>query len=138
MPGVALAQGLGRVGCFLAGCCYGRPAGSCWGVVFPAGSMAPAGVRLIPTQLYSAAGDVLLCLTLLIYDRKKHADGGVLALYLTLYSIGRFLIEFLRNDARGSVGVLSASQFIGLFVLSGAVVFALILRGKGGKKGETP
>ena len=138
MPGVALAQGLGRVGCFLAGCCYGRPAGSCWGVVFPAGSMAPAGIRLIPTQLYSAAGDVLLCLALLIYDRKKHADGGVLALYLILYSIGRFLIEFLRSDARGSVGALSASQFIGLFVLSGAVVFALILRGKGGKKGETP
>ena len=81
---------------------------------------------------------VLLCLALLIYDRKKHADGGVLALYLILYSIGRFLIEFLRNDARGSVGVLSASQFIGLFVLAGAVVFALVLRGKGKKKGETP
>ena len=136
LPGVALAQGLGRIGCFLAGCCYGRPTDPAWGVVFPSGSMAPSGIPLIPTQLYSAAGDFLLCLVLLLYDRKEHPDGSVLALYMALYSIGRFIIEFFRSDIRGSVGVLSASQFIGLFVLAGAALFGLYLhKNKVGKEG---
>ena len=54
---IALAQGFGRIGCFLAGCCYGRETDSCLGVVFPAGSIAPAGVKVLPTQLFSSAGD---------------------------------------------------------------------------------
>ena len=53
MPEIALAQGFGRIGCFLAGCCYGRQTDAAWGVVFPAGSLAPSGVKLIPTQLIS-------------------------------------------------------------------------------------
>ena len=60
MPSVALAQGFGRIGCFLAGCCYGRPTDAWWGVVFPQGGIAPAGVPLVPTQLLSAGGDLLL------------------------------------------------------------------------------
>ena len=59
LPPVALAQAFGRVGCFLTGCCYGRPTQSRIGVVFPEGCSAPAGVPLIPTQLFSAAGDAI-------------------------------------------------------------------------------
>ena len=59
MPEIALAQGFGRIGCFLAGCCYGRQTDAACGVVFPAGSLAPSGVKLIPTQLISS-GQIFL------------------------------------------------------------------------------
>ena len=62
MPEIALAQGFGRIGCFLAGCCYGRETTSHFGVIFPVGSQAPAGVKLIPTQLISAGADFVIFL----------------------------------------------------------------------------
>lgn len=117
MPEIAIAQGFGRIGCFLAGCCYGMQTDSWLGVVFPEGSLAPSGVKLLPTQLFMSAGDFLIALLLILYSRKNKVDGNVGAGYLVLYGIGRFGIEFLRNDARGSVGVLSTSQFISIFIV---------------------
>lgn len=130
IPGVAVAQGFGRIGCFFAGCCFGVPAQGALGVVFPAGSLAPAGVPLVPVQLFSAAGDFLLAALLLLLDRKKPRAGLLTGLYLLLYSIGRFLIEFLRSDPRGAVGALSTSQFIALFTAVAAIVL-LISRKRG-------
>ena len=130
IPGVAVAQGFGRIGCFFAGCCFGVPAQGALGVVFPAGSLAPAGVPLVPVQLFSAAGDFLLAALLLLLDRKKPRAGLLTGLYLLLYSIGRFLIEFLRSDPRGAVGALSTSQFIALFTAAAAIVL-LISRKRG-------
>lgn len=119
---IALAQGFGRVGCFLAGCCYGRETASSFGVIFPEGSLAPAGVKLIPTQLLSSAGDFAIMFILLwhYHHRKKVGDTGFL--YMLLYGLGRFFIEFLRNDNRGEVGIFSTSQFISLFIIAGAVL----------------
>lgn len=134
MPPVAVAQGFGRIGCFLAGCCYGLPTDSCLGVVFPAGSGAPAGIPLWPTQLFSAAGDFLIAAALLLYDRKKHPHGRVGLMYLVLYGVGRFIIEFFRNDPRGNVAFLSTSQFISVFVVIIAVV--LLIRQKKGTVSE--
>ena len=130
VPGVALAQGFGRIGCFLAGCCFGKPTDSIFGVVFPAGSAAPAGVPLWPVQLFSAAGDLLLAGTLLLLEKKRRGDGLLTGAYLLLYSVGRFLIEFLRADPRGAVGIFSTSQFIALFVAAAAAVI-LLLRKRG-------
>ena len=130
MPGVALAQGFGRIGCFLAGCCFGKPTDSLLGVVFPAGSAAPSGVSLWPVQLFSAGGDFLLAALLLLLDRKKPRAGLLTGVYLLLYSIGRFLIEFLRDDPRGAVGLLSTSQFIALFTAAAAAAI-LVLRKRG-------
>ncbi|MBR4578768.1 MAG: prolipoprotein diacylglyceryl transferase [Oscillospiraceae bacterium] len=130
LPGVALAQGFGRIGCFLAGCCYGRATDSPLGVIFPAGSLAPAGVRLLPTQLFSAAGDFLLCGALLLLDRRNPRDGALAAAYMLLYGAGRFLVEFLRDDPRGSVGLLSTSQFISLFIVAGGVLLGVLIRRK--------
>ncbi len=123
MPGVAVAQGMGRIGCFLAGCCYGRPTDSWIGVVFPEGSIAPAGIKLLPTQLFSAAGDFLLALVLILISRRKPKKGNIGALYLILYGTGRYVIELFRNDPRGDVGALSTSQFISIFI----VIFGVVL-----------
>lgn len=119
---IALAQGFGRIGCFLAGCCYGRETTSSLGVVFPEGSLAPAGVKVLPTQLFSSAGDFGIMFVLLwhYHHRKKVGDTGFL--YMLLYGIGRFGIEFLRNDNRGEVGIFSTSQFISLFIIAAAIL----------------
>ena len=126
MPSVAVAQGFGRIGCFLAGCCYGAETTSPIGVVFPPGSIAPSGVSLIPTQLFSAAGDFLLALLLILYARKDRREGRVGALYLILYAVGRSVIEIFRADYRGAIGIFSTSQFISIFVaVIGIVLFAV-------------
>lgn len=120
-PSIAMAQGFGRIGCFLAGCCYGRPTESVFGVVFPENSMAPAGIKLLPTQLFSSAGDFLIMIILLLYSRKSGKPGNVGILYMVLYGIGRFCIEFLRIDARGGFWRLSTSQWIsiGIVIIAG-------------------
>ncbi len=125
MPAVALAQGIGRIGCFFAGCCYGRETDAWYGIVFRHSTFAPNGASLIPTQLISAAGDFIIFGLLTFYEKKDPATGRVSAAYLILYGIGRFLVEFLRNDYRGSVGILSTSQFISIgIVAAGLVLFA--------------
>lgn len=124
VPGLAIAQGFGRIGCFLAGCCYGAETTLPIGVKFPKNSLAPAGVYLHPTQIYSSIFDFSLGLFLLYYSKKERQSGKTMGLYLIIYSIGRFMVEFLRNDPRGSVGVLSTSQFIAIFTLVfGVIVF---------------
>lgn len=119
---IALAQGFGRIGCFLAGCCYGRETTSSLGVIFPEGGLAPAGVKVLPTQLFSSAGDFGIMFVLLwhYHHRKRVGDTGFL--YMLLYGIGRFGIEFLRNDNRGEVGIFSTSQFISLFIIAAAIL----------------
>lgn len=123
IPSVALAQGFGRIGCFLAGCCYGRETSAFWGITFPEGSLAPSGVKLIPTQLLSSAGDFLIMFLLLAYSKHSKKTGNVGFLYMLLYGVGRFFLEFLRSDDRGTVGMLSTSQFISI----GIVLLALLL-----------
>ena len=117
IPCASLAQGFGRIGCFLAGCCYGKQTSAWYGVTFPAQSLGPGeGISVIPTQLISSAGDFLLMILLYLNLTKgKHPEytGGY---YLMGYSLGRFFIEFLRGDtARGFFGALSTSQVIAVF-----------------------
>lgn len=126
MPQMALAQGIGRIGCFLAGCCYGKKTESSIGIVFHDSAYAPNEVKLVPTQLLSAAFDIGLFAVLLFIDKKKKAHGQVAGAYLVLYSIGRFIIEFFRGDLeRGSVGALSTAQFIAIFLCAAGVVIFL-------------
>lgn len=117
VPSIAIAQGFGRIGCFMAGCCYGRPTESFIGIAFHNSLYAPNNIKLIPTQLLSAAGDFLIMGILLFLDKKITKKGMLAGIYIVLYSVGRFGIEFLRNDERGSVGTLSTSQFYGLMAL---------------------
>lgn len=135
-PSIALAQGVGRIGCFLAGCCYGRETDAWCGVVFPQGSLAPAGVKLLPTQLISSAGNLLIMGILLLYQKRAKHRGDVGALYMLLYAIGRFGIEFLRSDDRGAIGFLSTSQAISIVILIGAVLLFARNRKAGEKEKE--
>ena len=131
MPSVALAQGFGRIGCFLAGCCYGRETDSALGIVFHNSSYAPNDVKLLPTQLISSGLDFLLCAVLILLDRKKKGDGQIAGAYLVLYSIGRFILEFYRGDLiRGNVGALTTSQFIAIFVALAGVVLIAVRKGR--------
>lgn len=124
LPSVAIAQGFGRIGCFLAGCCYGRETDSFIGIAFRNSGYAPNNVKLIPTQLFSSAGCFIMAAVLFIYARKERTDGRTGALYLIMYSIGRSIIEIFRNDFRGEIGVLSTSQFISVFILlAGTVIY---------------
>lgn len=126
MPSVAMAQGFGRIGCFLAGCCYGVETQSMLGVVFPKGSLAPAGVKLLPTQLISSAGDFLIAGVLMGFARKSKTKGNTGALYLLLYGIGRFGVECLRSDERGIIGILSTSQAISIIFVIGAIALFIL------------
>lgn len=144
MPEIALAQGFGRLGCFLAGCCYGEITTSRFGVVFPESSgFAPSGVRLVPTQLMSACGDFLNMALLMFIaykfgytawknlknkdvGRKHLLAGDVGLIYFITYGVGRFIIEFFRGDVRGSIGVLSTSQFISVIAVVLGVVLLVI------------
>lgn len=136
LPSVALAQGFGRVGCFFAGCCYGAETDLPIGITFHSSDFAPNGVALVPTQVLSSLFDFLLYGFLVWFYRKKKADGQITALYLIFYSVGRFIIEFFRGDLeRGSVGVLSTSQFISIFMLAAGVIL-FVIRAKAGPSAE--
>ena len=120
---VPLAQGFGRIGCFLAGCCYGLPTTSWFGVTFPSHSLCPIHEPVIPTQLIMSLGDFIIFGILYYRLMMKGKVENTGTLYLLLYSVGRFLIEFLRGDAeRGHVGVLSTSQFIAIFMTAFAIL----------------
>ena len=144
-PGLALGQTIGRLGCFSAGCCYGRPTSSFLGVVFknPYSQQTvgvPLMVPLHPTQLYEAAADLIIFVTLWSVLQRKRFDGQVFILYLFMYSVARFFVEFLRGDAdRGFIfeGRLSTSQAIGLILVIVASGLYLKLRGNSRRK-EAP
>ena len=129
-PSIALAQGIGRIGCFLSGCCYGVEMDSPISITFTNSACAPNNVPLFPSQLVSSAFNFVHFIVLFILFKKNKQPGKVGACYLIFYSIGRFIIEFFRGDLeRGAVGALSTSQFIFLFVLAtGIVMLVLIYR----------
>lgn len=127
IPSVALAQGFGRIGCFLAGCCYGKETDGLFAIVFHESKYAPNGIRLLPTQLISSGLDFLNFFVLIWFAGRKKADGQIGGLYLVFYSIGRFVLEFYRGDLnRGSVGALSTSQFISVFTVVAGVLIVVL------------
>lgn len=128
-PGLALGHALGRVGCFAAGCCYGRPTSEPWGVIFTNPKAqeitgTPLGVRIHPTQLYEMVAELANFVLLYWLARRKKFEGQIIGLYLFLYGIERFVIEFFRGDGGRGVlfgGALSGTQAIsiGLVILGG-------------------
>jgi len=129
-PPIALGLFLTRIGCFFAGCCYGKETSSPWGIIFKdPDSLARLNVPLHPTQLYDAGNGLALFLFLSWLSKRKTFDGQIFWLFILLYSIIRFLIEMLRGDPRGFLfgAFLSTSQGIGIFlaILSFFMLFFL-------------
>jgi phosphatidylglycerol:prolipoprotein diacylglycerol transferase len=116
-----LVHMFGRIGCFMAGCCHGKPTTSWFSVIFtdPACQAEPLNTPLYPTQLMEA-GFILLVMMLLLYTRqRKQFHGQLFVLYLLLYALGRFVLEYFRGDeVRGFVieGYVSHSQFIAIII----------------------
>jgi phosphatidylglycerol---prolipoprotein diacylglyceryl transferase len=129
-PGVVLGQSIGRLGCFAAGCCWGRACDLPWAVTFKDPYTArqvgtPIDLALHPTQLYESLATALIFVVVLWIARRKKFHGQVTLAYVALYAVARFGIEFFRGDAaRGVVfgGALSTSQFIAILMLVGAAV----------------
>ena len=128
IPALVIGHAFGRIGCFFAGCCYGMECDLPISIVFPAGSAAPAGVPLLPTQLMESAFLFLLCAFLVWRLTKKKPFGTVSGWYMVLYGAWRFGIEFFRRDERGFVGALSTSQFISIFIFAGGIALLLLVK----------
>ena len=136
-PGIALGHVVGRFGCFFAGCCWGKPTTLPWGITFTdpfaaANVGTPLNVSLHPTQLYEAGAEFLILVFLLATERKGRTFAGrTFWLYMLLYAITRFIIEFYRDDPRGSVGQFSTSQFISVILAPLAIVMLVYLARRG-------
>lgn len=147
-PGVAIGQFFGRLGCFSAGCCWGKPTTVSWGVHFtergneatgvpltPANLELPeqqvwaeklgsmnAPLHLHPTQLYEAAATLGIFIVLIWMFRRRRFDGQIVLAYALMYAVARFIIEIWRDDPRGSLLGISTSQFIAVILFVGAVI----------------
>jgi phosphatidylglycerol:prolipoprotein diacylglycerol transferase len=131
-PGLALGHAIGRLGCFAAGCCYGKPTRLPWGVVFTDplayfNSGTPLGIPLHPTQIYESIVELINFFILYWLIKRKKFDGQVIGAYLFLYGVARYFLEFVRGDPeRGSVfgGLMTGTQLIAIFmVIAGGILW---------------
>ena len=152
MAGFAIPLGLtfGRMGCLMAGCCFGATCDLPWAMSFPwksAASEAQFKAHLIPTarmwslpvhptQVYESAASLAIAAFCLVWMHpRKRYDGQVFAVFLALYAVARFLIEYLRRDDRGGLLGLSTSQLIGVGLLGAAAVIHVA---RGARKASPP
>lgn len=142
-PGIALGLAIARLGCFCAGCCWGKPTEVAWGVTFTDPYAArvvgvPLNVSLHPTQLYESALAAILCATLLWLWRRRAFPGQIFAAFLLLYGVGRFMLEFWRDDPRGPFffgDALSTPQLVSIVLF---VVGALVWLRQSRRRREQP
>jgi phosphatidylglycerol:prolipoprotein diacylglycerol transferase len=133
-PGIALGHVVGRLGCFFAGCCYGRPTSVPWAITFTDPFAAsnvgtPLNVPLHPTQLYEAGAEALILIVLLATEsRGRRYTGRTFWLYMLLYAISRYIIEMYRGDPRGTILMFSTSQFISLILAPLSIGMLVYLR----------
>jgi phosphatidylglycerol:prolipoprotein diacylglycerol transferase len=123
-----IAHSFGRIGCFNAGCCYGKPTNSSFGMIFP----TTHNISVHPTQLYEAIILMGIAILLLIIKKRQQFKGQLFLLYISFYAIGRAILELFRGDNRGYVidNYLSHSQLIALLILLIASFFYIKLKSK--------
>lgn len=118
IPSLPLVHGFGRVGCTLAGCCYGIPYSGPCSITYHNSFAAPHGIPLFPVQLLEAVVEFAICALLVSLVLKYKGMRSLLPIYLSLYSIARFSLEYLRYDAaRGKFLLFSTSQWISILIL---------------------
>ena len=139
-PSLALGHAFGRIGCLLRGCCYGIPLHehSWCGIVYPNGALPydptaasaiPSGTPLFPVQILSAIGLLMIFGALSLYFRRRKGEGEVIGLYLVLYSVHRFLVEFLRGDTH-QAGQISPAQWVSIFAFFGGLCVWVYVRSR--------
>ncbi|MDD5503989.1 MAG: prolipoprotein diacylglyceryl transferase [Candidatus Omnitrophica bacterium] len=117
-PFIALGHSIGRIGCFLNGCCYGRPTDLMIGVCFPS-----SHVKVYPVQIFSSIGLFFIFIALSRIQQNRAFKGQVIAWYLILYGLFRFAIEFFRGDLPQLFFGLSLTRIISIaFVLTGLLI----------------
>ena len=138
---VPIGHAIGRVGCFLNGCCYGRASGSCIAVSFPKGSIpwieqldegliastAGRSLPVLPSQLIETALNLLVFGIMLLLFRRRRRPGSLAAAYAMLYAVARFAVEFTRADPRMHVGALSIGQIISVALFLGGLAATIAL-----------
>lgn len=143
-PSIGVGLAVGRIGCFLNGCCYGPPSEAPWAVRFPRDSGpwvahraeqwiafdAPWSLPVHPTQIYAAINGIVLCLLLSAYYPHRRRDGEVVGLMMILYPITRFLLERLRNDENPLMSGMTIAQVCSLFLLAAGLFFWSYLQGR--------
>ena len=151
-PAVALGHAFGRLGCFMQGCCFGKPAVDSWlGVTFPAGSApayrypAPAtgdifmqkveSLPLYPTQLIEAGVNFALFGMLFFIAGRFKKPGRVAGIYVVCYAILRFLMEFMRGDHTHTVAGMTPSQSVAVFITAPIGILMIVFAGKWGRNG---
>jgi len=132
-PGIALGHGIGRLGCFAAGCCWGAQCNLPWAVTFTKPEAhdlvgVPLGVPLHPTQLYEAIAEAIIFLILYWRISKPHRPGAIIGLYLVLYSTVRFFDDFLRDPQQPNPfgGPFNTAQWISLGLIAVVIGFWLL------------
>ncbi|MBZ5682971.1 MAG: prolipoprotein diacylglyceryl transferase [Acidobacteriia bacterium] len=133
-PGLAVGHAIGRIGCFAAGCCYGKPTHHIWGVTFTSSiahdvAGTPLYQALEPTQLFESAVELANFFFLMWLLKRRKFDGQIIGAFMFIYGVARFFLEYLRDDpGRGSVfnGALTVTQVIAIgLVIAGGVIWWL-------------
>lgn len=139
LPCAAITQGIGRIGCLLAGCCYGIPYDGIGAITFTESIFAPNNTPLFPTQIVSSVFMLSYgILSLWHYNHHKIEKGSIGSTYFLVYGIGRTIIEYFRGDAeRGFILGMSTSQFISIFFVGVGFGLELYLFKKKEEAGET-
>ncbi len=123
-PAAAIGQSIGRIGCFCAGCCFGKPTDVPWAVTFShPHTVATYDIPIHPTQLYSSLSSLIIFGILLFINSKKKFEGQVFLCFLILHSTARLFLEQFRGDSRG-VGItdeLTLTQLIAIVILFSSV-----------------
>ena len=121
-------HGFGRLGCYMAGCCYGIPYDGPGCVIFPDNSLAPTGIKLFPVQLTEAVFLLIISVSL-FFMWKKQLQDYTIPVYLIAYGILRFSLEFLRYDEeRGFLCFFSTSQWISILLIIAGILFLWKMR----------
>ena len=133
-PGIALGHAIGRMGCLMAGCCYGQATEVPWAITFTntlaaANVGTPLGVALHPTQVYEAIAELLVLGLLLTGERRwRPFAGRTFWTYLLMYPLARIVIEFYRGDPRGMVfETIPTSQFVSVLIIPISIAMLIYL-----------
>lgn len=139
-PVAALGYALGRIGCFFAGCCYGRYCSLPWAVTFPRGVEAPGGVPIHPTQIYAFLAEMLTFSALLWLDKSRKnksfklysKPGDLFYLWMMFHGLGRIIMEMYRDDYRGKLifGITLSTSISLVLVFSGVALYLFDWRKK--------